>query len=313
MRLVRRSDLTFAFILTVMVGVTASVLANRLGFSPGWGAVVALIPLIVGVRRSLRRYRAVQAPFSDEARAWLEAHVPLFTRVDEAAQQRFVRDVQIVMAESAFEGIDGVEVTETLKLAVGAGAALMLHGRPDWELPRGRTFLFYPGTFDDDYETDEVATYDGMVHPQGPVLLSAPAVEWGWSKADGYNVVLHELAHLFDFEAQGADGIPSLMDPGSSDAWRKLVKDEMRRVRLGTSILRRYASSNPAELFAVSVEQFFERPVRLQRHHPVLFDALVALFNLDPRTDAESVDPAVQDGGPSLMARRWGPSGARAN
>src|SRR5690606_5370190 len=216
----------------------------------------------------------------------------------------FERDVQIVLAEAAFEAVEGVEVTESLRLGVAAGAALMLHGRPDWELPRGRTFLFYPGTFDDEYELDDVASYDGMVHPQGPVLLSAPAVEAGWSRADGYNVVLHELAHLFDFQAQGADGVPSLMDPASADAWRALVRDEMRQARLGRSVLRRYASSNPVELFAVAVEQFFERPVRLQRHHPRLFDALVALFNLDPRT-GEADEAMAEANRPSLMARRW--------
>ena len=281
------------------------VLAARLGASPAWGLLVAMVPLVVGGRRTLRRVRAVRRPLPPEGRDWLVRSVPLYAHLGDENRQRFERDVQIVLAEAAFEAIDGVEITETLRLGVAAGAALMLHGRPDWELPRGRTFLFYPGTFDDEYEMDEVATYDGMVHPQGPVLLSAPAVEAGWARADGYNVVLHELAHLFDFEAQGADGIPSLMDPASSDAWRALVKEEMQRVRLGRSVLRRYASSNAAELFAVAVEQFFERPVRLQKHHPALFEALVALFALDPRVGDEDASMPPEDR-PSLMARRWG-------
>jgi Mlc titration factor MtfA (ptsG expression regulator) len=190
----------------------------------------------------------------------------------------------------------------------------MLHGRPDWELPRGRTFLFDPGEFDEEYELDPAsnpvpseAVYDGMAHPQGPVILSAPAVEAGWRRADGYNVVLHELAHLFDFGTDGAHGLPSLMDPASTEAWQALVREEMRKAEVGRSVLRRYASAAPAELFAVAVEQFFERPVRLRRHHPRLFDALTELFRLDPRPPDGEEDDVIEPARPSLMARRWVP------
>lgn len=307
MHLVRRSDLLFALVLAALFGLAGAVLATALGGMAAWGAVVGLAGLAFGLRRPLRRRLAVRRPFSEASRVWLREHVSLYRRLDANGRARFERDVQIVLAEHRFEAVEDVALTDELRLAVAAGAALLLHGRPDWELPRGRTFLFYPGAFDDDYELDDEAhDYDGMVHAQGPVVLSVPAVEAGWARADGYNVVLHELAHLFDAEAEGADGLPSLLDPSSTGAWRGLVRDEMRRARLGQSVLRRYASTNQAELFAVAVEQFFERPVRLQRHHPELFDALVALFHLDPRPPDGEDDVYVPADRPSLMARRWG-------
>ena len=138
--------------------------------------------------------------------------------------------------------------------------------------------------FDEDYLDTDYAAYDGMVHAQGPIILSVNAVEADWARpGNGHNVVLHELAHLFDFEHGGAEGTPSLMDSASAEAWRALVRREMRRVRLGTSLLRGYAATNPAEFFAVAVENFFDRPATLHRRHPHLFEALVAFFNLDPR------------------------------
>ena len=310
MRLARRSDLAFALALAVLGGVVSAVLLGQLGTSPWGGALVAAGLLLLAARRPLRRWRAVGRPFAADGRAWLQDHVPLYRRLDDDGRRRFERDVQIVLAESRFEAVEGVTLTDDLRLAVAAGAALLLHGRPDWELPRGRTYLFYPGHFDQEYELDgglapaDDGVYDGMVHPQGPVVLSVPAVEAGWARADGYNVVLHELAHLFDFDGEGAHGLPSLMDPASTGAWRGLVREEMRRAELGRSILRRYASSAPAELFAVAVEQFFERPVRLHRHHPALFDALVALFRLDPRPP-DGEDDGAPDPQQSLMARRW--------
>ena len=64
-------------------------------------------------------------------------------------------------------------------------------------------------------------------------------------------------------------------------------------------MLRSYAASAPAELFAVATEQFFERPARLRARHPELFDALAAFYALTPP------DEAAPEPGASFMARRW--------
>jgi Mlc titration factor MtfA (ptsG expression regulator) len=97
-------------------------------------------------------------------------------------------------------------------------------------------------------------------------------------------VVLHELAHLFDFDNEGADGVPSLVNPVSAPDWQALVRDEMRRVQQGRSLLRPYAAEAPSEFFAVAVEHFFEEPEPMARHHEELFRALVSFFRVDPRT-----------------------------
>lgn len=270
-----------------------------LGLAVGSGVFV--IGLVFGLRGRFRRSRVASRPFPDEWRAWLDAHVPLFAQGTEADRLRFEQTVLIALDAWSIEGVDGVEVDDTLRLAVAAGAGVMLWGRPDWAVPEGRSMLLYPGTFDDEYSTVDEAHFDGMAHPQGPVIFSAPAVLSGWRRTDGYNVVLHELAHVFDFDPEGADGLPAFLDPRSVDAWEALVRKEMRRAKTGRGVLRSYASTNPAELFAVSTEQFFERPARLRQHHPELFEALAALYNVVPP------DEVLEMPNTSRMARRWGP------
>ena len=303
MRAFRSSDLTVPALWGGFFGLLV-------GLAVGRGAGSTLAGIAVGVavwalatlwalRRPLRRLRVARRPFPPNWRAWLTDHVAFYAALDASARRRFERDVVWVMDGLTFEGVGEAQPTDRLRLAVAAGAALLLHGHPDWELPTERSVLFVPDTFDEAYGDEEPGVYDGMVHSQGPIVLSARAVERGWARGDGSNVVLHELAHVFDFEGWEADGAPSFLDPRSAEAWRALVRKEMRRAERGDGVLRPYAASAPAELFAVATEQFFERPARLRSRHPELFDALVAFYNLTPP------DETAPETSESLMSRRW--------
>lgn len=271
-----------------IVGHEATSIGPVLGLIPG------LLVLLVGLRRPLRRWRVARQEFPPENRRWLQGHVPLYRQLDEPGRDRFERDVQFVLDEYSFEGVRGVQVTDSLQLSVAAGIAVLLHGRPSWELPGGRSVLFYPERFDETYHENVTASYDGMAHEQGPIILTVSSVEDSWrDPGDGNNVVLHELAHRFDFDNESADGVPSLVDPASASDWQALVREEMLRVERGRSLLRPYAAEAPSEFFAVAVEYFFEQPTPMARHHEELFRALVAFFQLDPRTGSVVDDPAT--------------------
>jgi Mlc titration factor MtfA (ptsG expression regulator) len=281
------SLVTGTLLALILGGAVGFIAAQALGPLGGLaGAGVAALVAAFHLRSPWRRWRAARKAFPESYRRWLARHVPFYDALadDDARRRRFERDVRFFLDEHAFEGIDGARVDDEMRLAVAAGAAVMLGGRPGWELRgAGRSVLFYPGAFDDEYHAGDFAAFDGMAHEQGPILLSAQAVRRAWAHpGDGQNVVLHELAHLFDFQSEGADGVPSLMASSSETAWRKLVARETKRVRRGDSMLRDYAASAPSEFFAVAVEAFFERPEEMQRRHAELYEALSNFFDLDP-------------------------------
>ena len=300
MRVVRRSTIYTTTLLAVVVGGGVALVAGQRGL--GWsalGLIPAALILAGGLRTAFRRRRVARAPMPSDWRAWLRSHIPVYSQFDEGARARFERDVRFVVNEYSFEGVQGVEVTDALRLSVAAGAALLLHGRPDWELPGSRSVVLYPARFNESYYDGVDADYDGMAHQQGPILLSAPSVRASWADpGDADNVVLHELAHLFDFDNEGADGVPSFVAPASAASWQALVRREMQRVRRGRSILRPYAAEAPSEFFAVAVEVFFEQPGRMARHHEELFAALVAFFHFDPRTGQATAEPDPEAPGP---------------
>ncbi|PSQ60869.1 MAG: hypothetical protein BRD27_03865 [Bacteroidetes bacterium QH_10_64_19] len=286
MRIARRSSLITMGLLALIIGGGVSVIGHEVtSVGPVLGLVPVVLILLIGLRRPWRRWRLARRGLAAEHQRWLRTHVPLYSKLDAPDRERFERDVQFVLGEYSFEGVQDVEVTDTLRLSVAAGIAVLLHGRPSWELPGSRSILFYPERFDETYHGTMTASYDGMAHQQGPIILTVSAVEHSWrDPGDGNNVVLHELAHLFDFDNEGADGVPSLVNPVSAPDWQSLVRDEMRRVEQGRSMLRPYAAEAPSEFFAVAVEHFFEEPEPMARHHEELFRALVSFFRVDPRT-----------------------------
>lgn len=286
MKILSRSTLVWAILMSVVAGGTLAVIGDQATpYGPWPGIGTGVVVLLLTLRRPLRRWRVSRRPLGEANRQWLNARIPLYQRLDADGRARFERDVQFVLDEYSFEGVQGVDASKNLRLAVAAGVACLLHGRPEWDLPGTTSFLFYPDRFDDDYFGGDYADYDGMAHEQGPTILTASSVEHSWdSPDDGDNVVLHELAHHFDFDNINADGVPSLVAPESAQAWQALVKNEIRKVRHGQSILRPYAAEAPSEFFAVATEVFFEQPNRMHDHHPDLFGALCAFYQIDPRT-----------------------------
>jgi len=291
----RRSVLLHTWIAALLAG-----FAVALAVVSGAAWAVVIGPVIgLGWRRAAltpyRRRRAlVSAPFPDAWRAQLEDRVAFYRRLAPPGHARFEADVAIFMAEQRFVGPQNSPVPEDICLLIAAAAAMLGHGRPDWEWPTTRDIIVHLTNFNEDYEPGDHHNIAGMVHAQGPMMLSRKQVRFGFKKSDGTNVAVHELAHVLDLADGYADGTASFW--GTFPGWDALVKSRLNAVRKGgrEAPLRAYAGTNEAELFAVAVEAFFETPDKLRARDPALFTALVAVFNLDPSTGTlpEPVDGA---------------------
>jgi Mlc titration factor MtfA (ptsG expression regulator) len=274
--------IVFYALLIPLVGVAAGSITGR-----PEAALLALLLLalylLLALRRPRRRLRAARAPFPGEWREFLLARSPYFRGLDEAGRTRFERDVRLFLAETRVAGVGGALVFWQTKLLVAAGAAAMLHGRPEWEPPIADGVTVYPGfTFDRNYRPGK-GNIAGQAPEGGPLLVAEKSLLEGFAgERDGYNVLFHELAHYFDLEARKG-GMKIGTGAGSAALWPEVIAGEYVRHDFAASPLAGYASRNEAEFFAVASEMFFENPWPLQRSHPGLFSLLASFYNQDTR------------------------------
>lgn len=243
----------------------------------------------LATRRYRRRKVHLAQPFPEPWQRLLREKVHFYRKLESDERTRFEADVSLFLLEQRILAAHGAQLDDETRLLIAASAAMLSHGLPDWEWPVFRDIVVYPRAFDEEYRPGRHGTVAGMVHAQGPVLISRRDLRHGFKKpADGHNVALHELAHVMDFADGSADGIPADLSFVSTAPWVAMVANRLKRVRRrkGPQALRQYAGTNEAELFAVAVEAFFERPRDLKAKDPDLYRMLADYFAQDPALSA---------------------------
>jgi MtfA peptidase len=269
-------------IAAVVIGAGAGLLA-ALASGRWWAACIGLLAGGLYYALATRRYRRrLGLALAPEHAALLERAVPFYRRLGDDGKRRFETDVCIFMTEQTVTGIAGKAVDDEARVLIAASAAMLTHGMPDFEWPRVRDIVVYPRSFDEKYDA-RGGHIAGMVHLHGPILFSRRDLRHGFQARDGHHVGIHEMAHVIDMLDGSADGVPGDLPWVSSAPWIKVVAQRLRRVRGRHHVLRDYAGTNEAELFAVAVEAFFEQPDKLARRDRELFDMLRDYFNQDPR------------------------------
>ena len=264
------------------------------------GLAAAALPSVLRRNRSARRQRTRAQPFPEAWAALLRTKWRIYPRLPSEIRERLHGCVQVLMVEKRFEACGGLpEITEEMRVLILAQAALLLVGRPEQEhqyFPELVSILVYPGSFrDHGQRTFSLREEKGEVRlgeswTSGSVVLSWLSVKRGIAgDHDGLNVVFHEFAHQIDQADGPPDGAPDFDDPEDALRWAEVFSNRYAELieevaSGGDPLLDDYAASDPAEFFAVSTETFFERPRRLAREMPDLYDELADFYGLDPVT-----------------------------
>ncbi|MEN8151912.1 MAG: M90 family metallopeptidase [Planctomycetota bacterium] len=244
--------------------------------------------------RRRRRAKLLAEPMADGWPAWLERY-SFYVNLDDDERAKLHDTLRVIVAEKNWEGCDGLELTEEMKVVIAAQAALLLLGIEHEYYRRVRTILVYPRTFGAGSPQRQSGGivgggggHLGEAWYRGPVILSWDAAEHGAvDPKDGRNVVYHEFAHKLDMLDGSIDGTPPLAKRSDYREWARVMQEEYEILRGGAkkgrkTVLDRYGATNEAEFFAVAVEAFFEKPLKMERVQPELYALFVKHFRQDP-------------------------------
>ena len=216
-----------------------------------------------------RRREAIRArPFPAAWRPLVARAVHLYAHLPEEDRRELEGLIQVFLDEKRFEGAQGLEVTDEMRVVVAAQACLLLLHRGTEVYPDLETVLIYPHAY--------VAR---TARREGPVVIEGPSARLGeswqrglvivsWDEVErdarglhpGKNVVLHEFAHQLDAEDGAVDGAPDLRSRARYVSWAHVLGDEYRALgeRLAGGLatdIDAYGATSPPEFFAV--EEFF--------------------------------------------------------
>jgi Mlc titration factor MtfA (ptsG expression regulator) len=249
-------------------------------------------PLDPALWQRVREHLAILDGLSAEEDQWLQQNSVLF------------------LADKHLTALNGVELDELGRLLLAAQAQLPLLHLGDLDWYRGfHEIVLYPDDFlspqrhrdASGVEHEWDAEHSGEAWQQGPVILALPGVlaSGGW---EGYNLVIHELAHKLDMLNGSANGLPPLHGDMRIGDWSKAMQqafDDLNRQldrhpHLETDI-DPYAAENPAEFFAVTSEYFFCAPDLLAQAYPQVYRQLQAFYRQDPLTRLQRLQHSHPD------------------
>jgi Mlc titration factor MtfA (ptsG expression regulator) len=225
---------------------------------------------------------------------------PFLQRRDAGAAAELRRLTSLFLDRKEFSAAGGLRLTDAMVVAIAAQAVL-----PVLRLGLARYDGFVGIVVHPDQVTArrEVADDDGVVHEYvdelageavagGPVMLSwRDVADAGESAEWGYNVVIHEFAHVLAMRGGVADGSPALTSSAERARWAEQLDADYDAlcdaVDAGEeTLLDPYAAQSPDEFFAVASETFFVAPLDLRTEHPALYALLAGVYRQDPAAAA---------------------------
>lgn len=240
-------------------------------------------------RRIIRRHPVDPSGWKDAL-----AEIPILQPLTAEESSRLKDLAALFLQRKIFVTVHGLELSQRQRLLIAAQACYPILNLDFSWYDGWRTVIVYPGEF---LRPRREMDASGIMHEwtevlrgeaweRGPVVLSWADVA-GSGYGDGYNVIIHELAHQLDMRNGPADGFPPLPRPMRASDWTHGFTDAYQRLNTlidsgGDPPIDPYAAESPAEFFAVSSEYFFERPDVIRRHYPEVYRLLTQFYRQDP-------------------------------
>lgn len=251
-------------------------------------AVIVLMTLVLLIVFFIFYKRpAKEIILPENYREVLRDNVSYYRALNEENKITFEEKIKEFLSYVHIDGI-GTAVEEIDKLLVASSAVIPIFGFKKWKYYNLDNVLLYPDSFNKEqflasgYEKNTLGMI-GNGPMQKVMILSKPALLFGYQSESKSNTGIHEFVHLLDKEDGEVDGLPEvLLNKKYNSEWINLVNKNIELILNGESDINNYGASNKAEFFAVVSEYFFNCPELFKENHAELFELLQKIFNQNP-------------------------------
>ncbi|MHA6495199.1 M90 family metallopeptidase [Pseudomonas borbori] len=261
--------------------------------------------------RAWRRQRILaQNPLDPALWAEVQQRLPIIDGLSDAELQRLGERAVLFLHAKHLTALPGVTLSDEARLMLAVQAELPLLNLADLNWYQGfHEIVLYP---DDFVSPQRHRDASGVVHEwdgehsgeawqQGPVILAWPGVQAS-GQWDGYNLVIHELAHKLDMLNGDANGLPPLHRDMRIGDWASAMQSAYDQLNAeldanpdAPGAIDPYAAEDPAEFFAVTSEYFFSAPDLLAEAFPQVYAQLKLFYRQDPLARLQALQEAHPD------------------
>ena len=202
-----------------------------------------------------------------------------YRMLSDRKKQVFSYRVHKFMHLKNFEGRQGLQLTDEMKVLISATAIKLTFGYKNFKMNHFHTFIIYPEAF---FSRATHTTNKGETNTAGVVVFSWKDFLDGFqNEDDSINLGYHELAHALyiDERTHRRNRVFAYYH----NKWEKVLRDgeTVRKIK-NNQIFREYATANYMEFFAVTLENFFETPKSFHTELPDLYNLMTKMLNQNP-------------------------------
>ena len=254
-------------------------------------AILVVVFLVRSIVIKNRRSEWLDLRLTDDQRKLLAKDFVIFSKLPESLRDELEGLIHVFIHEKSFEACGGVEeVTDHMKRVIAAQACLLLLNRKHDHYRKLKSILVYPSAYRVRDEHGEESVRLGESWTSGSVILAWKSViSGGRNDQDGHDVSIHEFAHQLDQVDGAGDGVPELIGKGAYREWAVVFSQAFERFEKKLekgkrTVIDSYGGTNSAEFFAVATETFYEKPDRLKKEYPKVYEQLCRYYMVDPTT-----------------------------
>lgn len=236
-------------------------------------------------------------PSNPQDPRWLQYHQilveknPYYRKLPESLRKIFLFRLTRFMNGKKFSFVD-MPPSEEAIILISAVAVQISFGIEEFEMHFFRDIFVMRTNYHFGLSSQP---YEGHVNRRG-IYLSWNNFEKSFTDyTDGNNLGLHEMAHALTYvnftAGVGIDNHFKKRFKHFSKVGKRIFFDMQNGSK---NMLGDYAATNYHEFWAVSIENFFERPEMLKNELPDLYNELVLLLKQDPSTPNLLINSVVE-------------------